>query len=111
MCDDRNGLGAGWRLVSAVACVAVLSGCAAAPTRWAHPDRPKDTVEADLGYCETVAKSQTVRPVAPPPSVNFYGLASIFRMMSESGLDRDYQAEIDRQVAECLQKKGWRRAQ
>ena len=111
MCNDQYGLGSGLRLITTAACIAVIAGCAAAPARWIHPDRPKDTVEADLGYCETVAKSQTSRPVAPPPSVNFYGLASVFRMMSESGLDRDYQAEIDRQVVECLQKKGWRRAQ
>lgn len=91
--------------------VLLVVGCAVAPTRWVHPDRPKDTVDADRGYCETLARSQTVRPQAPPPSVNFTGLASIFRMVSESSLDREYEAELDRQVSECLQKKGWRRAE
>ncbi|MBU3724364.1 MAG: hypothetical protein FGM18_02495 [Burkholderiaceae bacterium] len=88
--------------------VVLLAGCAAAPTRWVHPDRPKDKVDADLTACETIARSQVVRPQAPPPAVNFTGLASVFSMMSDSRIDREYQAEVDRQVKQCLQKKGWR---
>ena len=96
--------------VFAAALVVLIAGCASAPTRWVHPDRPKDSVEADREACSTIARSQTERPKAPPPSVNFTGLASVFRMMGESSLDREYQAEIDRQVSQCLQKRGWRLA-
>ena len=84
----------------------LLGGCAA--TQWVHPDRPKDTVDADRIFCETVARSEVTRTQAPPPVVNFTGLAAVIKMMDQAGLDREYEADVERHVAECLRKKGWR---
>lgn len=89
-----------------LSCATLLGGCAA--TQWVHPERPKDTVDADRIFCETVARSEVVRPQAPPPVVNFTGLATVIKMMDQAGIDREYEAEVERHVTECLKKKGWR---
>lgn len=94
--------------IAVLSCAALLGGCAA--TQWVHPDRPKDTVDTDRLFCETVARSEVVRPQAPPPVVNFTGLAAVIKMMDQAGLDREYEAEVERHVTECLKKKGWRQS-
>jgi hypothetical protein len=40
--------------------------------------------------------------------VNFTGLATIFKMMSDSNSNREFEAEVLRQTQECLKKKGWK---
>lgn len=86
----------------------LMAGCAVTTTRWTHPDRPGQSSEIDRQACETVARAEVVRPQAPPPVVNFTGLANLVRMMDQAGLDREYETEVERHVAECLKKKGWR---
>lgn len=85
-----------------------LGGCALTTTRWTHPDRPGQSIEIDRQACETVARSEVLRPEAPPALVNFTGLANLIRMMDQAGHDREYETEVARHVAECLKKKGWR---
>ncbi|NBW00548.1 MAG: hypothetical protein EBR85_02345 [Betaproteobacteria bacterium] len=88
---------------------AALTGCASnvlAP--WSHPQQSADRFEEERLFCETVARSQVIRPEAPPPKVNFTGLATVIKMVSESNLNRDYEAEVLRQTQECLKKKGWK---
>ncbi len=90
----------------ALTCSAVLVGCAT--TRWVHPDRPGQSIDADRQACEAVARAEVPRPEAQPSVVNFTGLANLIRMMEQAGLDREYEAEVERHAAECLKKKGWR---
>jgi hypothetical protein len=112
---DSRGLSAvksygheGWRTVMLLLTLA-LAGCASGPLApWSHPQLAKDRFEEERLFCETVARSQVVRPEAAPPTVNFTGLATIFKMASESNLNRDYEAEVMRQTQECLKKKGWK---
>ena len=62
----------------------------------------------DAVFCETAARAEVTRPQAPPPVVNFTGLASVIRMMDQATIDREFEAEVRRHSAECLKKKGWR---
>ncbi|MFM7284965.1 MAG: hypothetical protein ACKO2B_07985 [Betaproteobacteria bacterium] len=89
----------------------LLVGCAAASPVWVHPDRPGVGVEVDAVFCETAARAEVSRPQAPPPVVNFTGLASVIRMMDQAAIDREFEAEVQRRLAECLKKKGWRLAE
>lgn len=86
----------------------LLVGCAAVSPVWTHPDRPGVGVEVDAVFCETAARAEVSRPQAPPPVVNFTGLASVIRMMDQAAIDREFEAEVQRHLAECLKKKGWR---
>lgn len=89
--------------------IAALAGCATTPgLPWSHPQQSADRFEEERLFCETVARSQVVRPEAPPPAINFTGLATVIKMVSESNLNRDYEAEVLRQTQECLKKKGWK---
>jgi len=86
-----------------------LAGCAiTAGAPWSHPQQPANRFEEERLFCETVARSQVVRPEAPPPAVNFTGLATIVKMMSDSNSNREFEAEVLRQTLECLKKKGWK---
>lgn len=85
----------------------LLLGCASSQI-WVHPDHPGSSVELDYLFCETNARSEAIRPQAPPPVVTLTGLASVIRMMSQASLDREYESEVRRLLGECLQKKGWR---
>ncbi|MEY2682241.1 MAG: hypothetical protein RIQ66_802 [Pseudomonadota bacterium] len=86
----------------------LLAGCAATVPVWVHPDRPGVGVEVDAVFCETAARAEVIRPQASPPLVNLTGLASVIRMMDQAALDREFEAEVQRHLAECLRKKGWR---
>jgi hypothetical protein len=86
----------------------VLTGCAAAIPAWVHPDRPGVSVEVDAIFCEAAARAEVIRPQSPPPLVNLTGLANVIRMMDQAAIDREFEAEVRRHVAECLKKKGWR---
>ena len=89
--------------------IAALAGCAtSAVAPWSHPQQSADRFEEERLFCETVARSQVIRPEAPPPAINFTGLATVIKMVSESNLNRDYEAEVLRQTQECLKKKGWK---
>jgi hypothetical protein len=89
--------------------IAALAGCATtAGAPWSHPQQSADRFEEERLFCETVARSQVIRPEAPPPTINFTGLATVIKMVSESNLNRDYEAEVLRQTQECLKKKGWK---
>ncbi|MBU6142654.1 MAG: hypothetical protein KGP33_01680 [Betaproteobacteria bacterium] len=97
------------RLTLAFLMTTALAGCAITPgAPWSHPQQSADRFEEERLFCETVARSQVIRPEAPPPAVNFTGLATIFKMMSDSNSNREFEAEVLRQTQECLKKKGWK---
>jgi hypothetical protein len=108
-CRVANDRGGKRHRAALIFLVTVLAGCASnvlAP--WSHPQQSADRFEEERLFCETVARSQVVRPEAPPPTVNFTGLATVIKMVSESNLNRDYEAEVLRQTQDCLKKKGWK---
>ena len=94
--------------IAGVITIAVV-GCASAPTQWVSASKPAVELARDLEFCQVEAKARVQRAPLSESNVNLTGLASIFRIMEQSSLDRQYDADLQTAIAECMKARGWSR--
>jgi len=88
---------------------AAVVGCASAPTAWVSTSKPATELARDLEFCQVDVKARVQRAPLSESNVNLTGLASIFRIMEQNSLDRQYDADLQTAIGECMKARGWSR--
>ena len=84
-----------------------LVGCASVQPQWSHSDKGEAQWAVDQERCEVEAKVHVQKQHLPESNIDLQGLARIFRIIEQRGLDNQYQADLRRYVESCLQAQGW----
>lgn len=92
---------------SVAALVVVLAGCAGT-TQWVNTTRPGAQLSVDMEFCRVEGEGKLPRPEVHHPSVELTGLAALITIFEKKSLERQYQADLNAYINECLRAKGWK---
>ncbi len=95
------------KLFSASALVALLAGCAST-TQWVNTTRPGAQLSVDMEFCRVEGEGKLPKPEVHHPSVELTGLAALITIFEKKSLERQYQADLNAYINECLRAKGWK---
>jgi len=87
--------------------VALLAGCAST-TQWVNTTRPGAQLSVDMEFCRVEGEGKLPKPEVHHPSVELTGLAALITIFEKKSLERQYQADLNAYINECLRAKGWK---
>lgn len=85
----------------------LLSACAST-TQWVNPARPGAQLAMDTDFCRVEGEGKLPKPEVNHPSVELTGLAALITIFERQSLERQYQANLNAYINECLRAKGWK---
>lgn len=87
--------------------VALLAGCAST-TQWVNTTRPGAQLSVDMEFCRVEGEGKLPKPEVHHPSVELTGLAALITIFEKKSAERQYQADLNAYINECLRAKGWK---
>ncbi|WVN42521.1 hypothetical protein AOB54_03860 [beta proteobacterium MWH-UniP1] len=93
--------------ISLAALAVVLAGCAST-TQWVNTTRPGAQLSVDMEFCRVEGEGKLPRPDVSHPSVELTGLAALITIFERKSAERQYQADLNAYINECLRTKGWK---
>jgi hypothetical protein len=70
--------------------------------------RPGAQLSVDMEFCRVEGEGKLPKPEVHHPSVELTGLAALITIFEKKSAERQYQADLNAYINECLRAKGWK---